>query len=116
MIKEAIKLMWFHFVYIRLIILQFKKMRLSMSLKKLANDTVAALNGVLPNHDLSDGQIHNMKLIIEDALIKSVEHAAKAHNEATARCCNKEQDMAHNIRREVTKEYELLTVNLSALR
>ena len=87
-----------------------------MSLKKLADKTVAALDEALTDHDLSDEQRQKLLEIIQQTLIKSVDQATSAHHEATVKCCGKEQDMAHNIREEVTKSYELLTSNLSALR
>ena len=87
-----------------------------MSLKKLANETVAALDGALDDHDFSEEQKQKVLQIVEQTLVKSVNEVATAHHEATKKCCGPEQDMAHQIRKEVTKAYELLTINLSALR
>ena len=87
-----------------------------MSLKKLADETVEALDQALSDNDLSTEQKQTIALIIENSLVKSVDQATSAHHEATVKCCGTEQDMAHNIREEVTKSYKLLTSNLSALR
>ena len=87
-----------------------------MSLRKLADETVEALDQALSDYDLSTEQKQTIVQIIENTLVKSVDQATSAHHEATVKCCGTEQDMAHNIREEVTKSYELLTSNLSALR
>jgi hypothetical protein len=87
-----------------------------MSLKKLADETVAALDEALTDHDLSDEQRQKLLEIIQQTLIKSVDQAASAHHEATKKCCGPESDMAHQIREEVTTAYELLTSNMSSMR
>ena len=85
-----------------------------MSLKKLAGDTVAALDEALD--DLSQEQKEKILQIVEQSLVKSASEITTAHHEATKKCCGPEEDMAHQIRKEVTKAYELLTFNLSAMR
>ena len=87
-----------------------------MSLKNLADDTLSALDEALPDHDISEEQKQAVLKIIEDTLIKTVNEAKSAHHEATEKCCGPESDMAHQIRKEVTQAYNLLTTNLSAMR
>ena len=87
-----------------------------MSLEKLANETVTALDEALPDHDLSEEQKQALLAIVEKTLAKSLDQAASVHQDATEKCCGPQTDMAKQIREEVKRAHSLLKSNLSALR
>lgn len=87
-----------------------------MSLRQLADETVAKLEKAFPNADVTDEDRQKISRIIEQTLIKTVEQTAQAHKKATVVCCGPEADMAHKISEEVKRANVALTANLSALR
>ena len=87
-----------------------------MSLKQLADETVAKLERAFPNTDISEEDRQKISSIIEQTLIKTVDQTAHAHREATVVCCGPEADIAHKISEEVQRANIALTANLSALR
>lgn len=87
-----------------------------MSLKQLADETVAKLEEAFPNADVTAEEKREISRIIEQTLIKTVERATQVHKKATTICCGPEADMAHKITEQVERENIALTANLSALR
>lgn len=87
-----------------------------MTLKQVADDTVAEIERAFPDADLSDETKTKVSSIIEKALAKAVEQTAHAHRRATVVCCGPEADLAHKINEEVRRANVALTANLMALR
>lgn len=87
-----------------------------MSLKKVADDTVAEIEKAFPEADLSDQTKTKISAIIEKSLVRAVEQATHAHRAATVVCCGPEADLAHKINEEMRRANVALTANLSALR
>ena len=87
-----------------------------MTLKKLADETVAALEQAFPTVSISEEERSKISRIIEKTLIKTVERATQTHSKATANCCGPEADIAHKISEEVRRANIALTANLMALR
>ena len=87
-----------------------------MTLKELADETVAKLEKAFPDANVTDEDRHKISKIVEQTLIKTVEQATQAHQKATTVCCAHEADMAHKIAEEVRRANVALTANLSALR
>lgn len=87
-----------------------------MTLKKLADETIDALEQAFPTVDISDEERQKIVRIIEKSLIKTVEQTTQSHNKATSNCCGPEADMAHKISEEVRRANVALIANLSALR
>ena len=87
-----------------------------MTLKNLADETVAALEEAFPDVEISDEDRGKISKIVEKTLIKTVEQTTRTHHEATQACCGPEADMAHKIHEEVERAKVALTANLMALR
>ncbi len=86
-----------------------------MTLKKLAAETLGALESAIPG-DLSGQQKAELAKIVERTLLKAMEEAAVTHHKATVVCCGHEADLAHKIAEEVDRASIALKANLSALR
>jgi hypothetical protein len=87
-----------------------------MTLKKLADDTVAALEQAFPTVNTTEEERQKISRIIEKTLIKTVEQTTLTHHKATKNCCGPEADIAHKISEEVRRANIALTANLMALR
>jgi len=87
-----------------------------MTLKKLADDTVAALEKAFPTVSISEDERQQISRIIEKSLIKTVEQTTLTHHNVTRNCCGPEADIAHKISEEVRRANVALTANLMALR
>ena len=87
-----------------------------MSLKKLAEETTAALIQAIENYDLSEAQKKALQTIVEKSIAQAVEQARAAHKEATVFCCGPEADIAHKIAWEAKQKTNLLISKLSSLR
>ncbi len=87
-----------------------------MSLKQLVEETTTALMNTIEDYEFSEKQKQALQALIEDSIVKAVEQARKAHNEATVMCCGPEADMAHKIESEAEQKTKLLIANLSSLR
>lgn len=86
-----------------------------MSLKSLADQTVAKINQALPT-PLNPAETKAISRIVEDAFIKAV-------NESTAKCgdaavvrCGPEADLAHKIAEDVERARYALLANLGSMR
>jgi acetylornithine deacetylase/succinyl-diaminopimelate desuccinylase-like protein len=87
-----------------------------MSLKQVADETVAEIQRAFPDADLSDETRAKISSIIEKSLARTVEQTSHAHRRATVVCCGPEADLAHKINEEVRRANIALTANLMALR
>ena len=87
-----------------------------MTLKTLADETVAALEQAFPNVNTTEEERQKISRIIEKTLIKTVEQTTLTHQKATKNCCGPEADIAHKISEEVRRANIALTANLMALR
>ncbi len=87
-----------------------------MTLKQVADETVSDIQKAFPETDLSDETKKKLSSIIEQALTRTVEKTAHAHQRATVVCCGPEADLAHKINEEVRRANVALTANLMALR
>ncbi len=87
-----------------------------MTLKQVANETVAEIQKAFPESDLSDDTKTKLSTIIEKALSRTVDQTSHAHRQATVVCCGPEADLAHKINEEVRRANVALTANLMALR
>ena len=87
-----------------------------MTLKQLADETVAALEKAFPESELDDAKRAKISKIVEHTLLNAVDRATQSHRAATVVCCGPDADIAHKIAEEVDRANTALTAHLTALR
>ncbi len=86
-----------------------------MSLKSLADDTVAKINTTLGNR-LDEAEVTTVAKIVQDALISAVNESTTQCSDAARICCGPEADLAHKIAEDVERARFALLANLTSMR
>lgn len=86
-----------------------------MSLKSLADQTVAKINQALTT-PLTPAEIKAISRIVEDAFIKAVNESTAKCGDAAVVCCGPEADLAHKIAEDVERARYALLANLGSMR
>lgn len=87
-----------------------------MSVESSIEHTTESIMSALSSHDLSDSEKEQVKDIVSQLLVKTVEKTTKNQVKAATSCCGPELDLAHQIQEEMIRKQNLLISNLKALR